>query len=103
MTSPLVRIIKQGMAQGLPPLALAHRIEKEFNMSPQQLQPLESKYNGFDYILTFNHKADETPTVKHTTTPDHAIRMARMVIAQYPQATWFIVRRSDGVCLAQSL
>lgn len=55
-----------------------------------------------DFILTFNHKTDETPTVRYGASPDHLFIMARRVVAQYPAATWFIVRRSDGVCIAQS-
>lgn len=54
------------------------------------------------FILTFNHKTDETPTVRYGASPDHLFIMARRVVAQYPAATWFIVRRSDGVCIAQS-
>lgn len=37
MNTQLVRIIKQGMEQGLTPLALAHRIEKEMNMPKEHL------------------------------------------------------------------
>jgi len=62
----------------------------------------EPKYTGFEYIFTFTHQPEWAPTVRHTTTPDVAIRMARMVVKQYPNATWYIVRRSDGVCIAQS-
>lgn len=55
-----------------------------------------------EFILTFNHKKDETPTVRYSPNPEFAIRMARMVVMQYPETTWFVVRRTDGVCVAQS-
>lgn len=62
----------------------------------------EPKYHGFDYMLAFSHDQKYMPTVRHTPTPDSAIEMARKVVAQYPDATWYVVRRSDGVCIAQA-
>lgn len=92
-TQEIAHIISTRQAQGFSPLAIATQIQSALK------QP---KYNGFDYILTFNHKVDETPTVRHSINPETLIRMARMVVFQYPEATWFVIRRADGVCLAQS-
>lgn len=70
--------------------------------TPADFHAYEPKYKGFDYMLAFSHDVAYMPTVRHTSTPDSAIEMARKVVAQYPDTVWYIVRRSDGVCIAQS-
>ncbi len=62
----------------------------------------ETKFDGFQFILAYTLPSSQVPNMRHAKTPDAAIEMIHKVLESYPDIVWYIVRRSDGVCIAQS-
>lgn len=78
------------------------KVRFTLNDYTQQISNAWKVFKGFEFILTFNSQENKKPIVRYCTTPEDAIRLAQMETVQHPLTTWFVTRRSDGVCLAQS-